>query len=248
MPARSLPVKTAVLAVCGALLVGACSSDAEVGGSSSTTPDAVEPSAPVTSPSASGSSGSPDAQESSGSPTPSESDSADASPSNESSPPHSPRPSKSSSEVPAPPPMPAAAKENTAEGAEAFARWYVETLNHLYQHPKAGVLDKYAGDDCSRCQRFADVVAGFERDGQSTPGAPFKDAGSTSLRVRANTYEATVAIEQQAMTIRGTNGDVVQTMKADADTGLLFNLRFDRGWVISDLLANPGARDYVDQP
>lgn len=239
MPARSLPVKTAVLAVCGALLVGACSSDAEGGGSSSTTPDAVETSAPMSSPSDATAPGSPE---------PSGGGSSDASPSGGSGAPTSPAPNTSDGETPAPPVMPAAAKENTAEGAEAFARWYVETLNHLYQHPKAGVLDKYAGDDCSRCQRFADVVAGFERDGQSTPGAPFKDAGSTSLRVRANTYEATVAIEQQAMTIRGTNGDVVQTMKADADTGLLFNLRFDRGWVISDLLANPGAKDYVDQP
>ncbi|PKZ42254.1 hypothetical protein CYJ76_02850 [Kytococcus schroeteri] len=238
MPAGSLPVKTAVLAVCGALLVGACSSDAEGGGSSSTTPDAVETSAPVTSPSASGSSASPDAQESSGSPTPSESDSADASPSNESSPPHSPRPSKSSSEAPAPPVMPAAAKENTAEGAEAFARWYVETLNHLYQHPKAGVLDKYAGDDCKTCANQSEALVEASRTKEASDGPVFDILGAKVTATGPSTYDAVVGFHQLPATFTTPDGEVTARLEEIDEMGLLFRLRHEGGWAVEKLHPN----------
>ncbi|PKZ41059.1 hypothetical protein CYJ76_09475 [Kytococcus schroeteri] len=166
MPAGSLPVKTAVLALCGALFLGACSSDAEGGGSSSTTPDAVETSAPVSSPSGTTALGSP------GSSEPSGGGSGDASPSGGSGAPTSPQPSTPDGETPAPPVMPAAAKENTAEGAEAFARWYVESINHLFRYPQAGVIDEFSAPSCEQCQRIAETVEEFESKGQRADRLP----------------------------------------------------------------------------
>ncbi|MFL0459464.1 DUF6318 family protein [Kytococcus sedentarius] len=143
--------------------------------------------------------------------------------------------------------MPPVAKENSEEGAEAFARWYVETLNHLYQHPQAGILDKYAGKDCQRCDRFAQVVREFSANDERAESAPFKDVGANSLATEGDEYIARVALEQQPTRVVSADGSVGYQFEADDDQGLLFELTFSGdGWLIDDLLSNPGARAIVE--
>ena len=145
------------------------------------------------------------------------------------------------------PPMPPVAKENSEEGAEAFARWYVETLNHLYQHPQTGILDKYAGEDCQRCDRFAQVVREFSANDERAESAPFKDVGANSLATEGDEYIARVALEQQPTRVVSADGSVGHQFEADDDQGLLFELTFSGdGWLIDDLLSNPGAKTIVD--
>ena len=76
--------------------------------------------------------------------------------------------------------MPAAAKENSEEGAEAFARWYVETLNYLYQHPQTGVLDKYAGDNCALCEQHQDIIRSSVRNQELVDGETFSVLGTST--------------------------------------------------------------------
>ena len=230
MPAGSLPVKTAVLAVCGALLVGACSSDAEGGGSSSTTPDAVETSAPMSSPSDATAPGSPE---------PSGGGSGDASPSGGSGAPTSPQPSTPDGETPAPPVMPAAAKENTAEGAEAFARWYIETLSYLYEHPKAGVLDKYAGEDCNTCARHVRVVRESEERNERADGETYTVLGTGEPLPEEGGFHVTVGFRQNPTTVRDSDGNVVEELSEQPEYGYTFKLHHQGRWVIQKMHPNP---------
>ena len=195
-------------ALAGSLTLAACSDEAQ-------DPPSPSSSAPVEESSPAGEaspSGSPSSEPTDAGPSEDPSSSASPSDAGASPSPSSPAPSSSGSAAPSPsdggspspsedaaglPPMPPVAKENSEEGAEAFARWYVETLNHLYQHPQAGILDKYAGKDCQRCDRFAQVVREFSANDERAESAPFKDVGANSLATEGDEYIARVALEQQ---------------------------------------------------
>lgn len=252
-------------ALAGSLTLAACSDEAQDPPSPSSSGPAEESSpAGETSPS-----GSPSSEPTSTEPSEDPSSSASPSDAGTSPSPSSPAPSSSSSAAPSPsdggspspsdgasspsegaaglPPMPAAARENSEEGAEAFARWYVETLNHLYQHPQTGILDKYAGKDCQRCERFAQVVREFSANDERAESAPFKDVGANSLATEGDEYIARVALEQQPTRVVSADGSVGYQFEADDDQGLLFELTFSGdGWIIDDLLSNPGARAIVE--
>ncbi|MFC0358845.1 DUF6318 family protein [Kytococcus schroeteri] len=220
-------MKTAVLAVCGALLVGACSSDAEGGGSSSTTPDAVETSAPMSSPSDATAPGSPE---------PSGGGSSDASPSGGSGAPTSPAPNTSDGETPAPPVMPAAAKENTAEGAEAFGIWYLKTLNHLYQHPKAGVLEEFSETSCGTCAQLESTVRESAAEGHRATSSPMKIRPTARVTpLGGKKWMVGVRFDQLKTDYVDESGAVVESVPRSRNSGFSMRLVFQDGWHIVDM-------------
>ncbi|WP_238138134.1 DUF6318 family protein [Kytococcus schroeteri] len=134
--------------------------------------------------------------------------------------------------------MPAAAKENTAEGAEAFARWYVETLNHLYQHPKAGVLDKYAGDDCKTCANQSEALVEASRTKEASDGPVFDILGAKVTATGPSTYDAVVGFHQLPATFTTPDGEVTARLEEIDEMGLLFRLRHEGGWAVEKLHPN----------
>ena len=170
------------------------------------------------------------------SPAPSSSSSAAPSPPGGGSPSPSDGASSPSEDAAGLPPMPPVAKENSEEGAEAFARWYVETLNHLYQHPQTGILDKYAGDNCKRCHRFADVVAGFVEDGHRAESPPFSIKETKSSIRHGSKVEFILGVDQKPVPIVDGSGKGVDSMKDQSDLGLVFDLGPGEPWLITDLL------------
>ena len=134
--------------------------------------------------------------------------------------------------------MPAAAKENTAEGAEAFARWYIETLSYLYQHPKAGVLDKYAGEDCNTCARHVRVVQQSAEQNAQADKAVYEVLGAGEPHSMGDGYEITVAFRQNASVIRDEAGSVVGKTTELPEVGYVFRLAYDKGWTIEKMHPN----------
>ncbi len=88
-------------------------------------------------------------------------------------------PSPSESVTPQPsetsvlPPLPDAAKENTAEGAEAFIRYYFEVANSLYMEPRSGLIPLLSDPDCVSCQRTEDTIVSLEESGSRARTEPF---------------------------------------------------------------------------
>ncbi|PKZ41161.1 hypothetical protein CYJ76_08890 [Kytococcus schroeteri] len=134
--------------------------------------------------------------------------------------------------------MPAAAKENTAEGAEAFARWYIETLSYLYEHPKAGVLDKYAGEDCNTCARHVRVVQQSAEQNAQADKVVYEVLGAGEPHSMGDGYEITVAFRQNASVIRDETGSVVGKTTELPEVGYVFRLTYDKGWTIEKMHPN----------
>lgn len=143
------------------------------------------------------------------------------------------------------PVMPAAASENSEEGAEAFARWYVETLNYLYQHPKAGVLEKYADDGCKTCAQHADFVAEEARDSKAMDGEALSILGASALDSGPSKFEAVVAFSQNPVAVRDSGDKEVARLKKVAEYGYVFDLVFDGSWKIMKI--HPNENPYYEK-
>jgi hypothetical protein len=61
--------------------------------------------------------------------------------------------------------LPEAAKHRTAEGANAFVRYYFERMNEIYQDPEEGVLTAFGRKGCKACAVNEDVVGKLLRNG-----------------------------------------------------------------------------------
>ncbi|WP_374927978.1 DUF6318 family protein [Kytococcus sedentarius] len=256
-------LKLPVLALAGVMWVGACSSDDNGGGDESSPPVSQSSSAEETeaspsesaptdeSPTESDPSESGDGSASPTEPTESESgdgDSPSPEPSqsgsaDDESPAPSDTPSESSSEGGSEgagglPPMPAAAKENSEEGAEAFARWYVETLNYLYQHPQTGILEKYAGPDCKGCATQIRVMERSVEEGEVAQGEVYSILGSSSLAKGKGDFQAVVAFRQHPVPFVNDEGEVVDEMSSHPEFGLLFDLAYKDGWTVMAQYSN----------
>ncbi len=73
-----------------------------------------------------------------------------------------PSPSASSSSASpsaTPPTMPAQARGTSAKSAEAFARFYVDLVNHASRTGDTSSLDQFGDDSCQSCQAISRNVA-----------------------------------------------------------------------------------------
>ncbi|WP_374929016.1 DUF6318 family protein [Kytococcus sedentarius] len=266
-------LKLPVLALAGVMWVGACSSDDNGGGDESPPPVSQSTSAEETeaSPSESAPTGeSPTESEptesgdGSASPTePTESESGDGdSPSPEPSQSgpaedESPTPSESpsepsdqggSEEATGLPPMPAAAKENSEEGAEAFARWYVETLSALFQSPQAGVIEEFSGPECGQCGTYEEAFSGLEEQGLRQVGPLAEIVGfRMTPAAKPSTVEAIVVIDQGPNQTVDANGKVSQSSDGTDGLGLRLNMHYEDGWVIDKIPTDPTAGDWIER-
>jgi hypothetical protein len=75
-------------------------------------------------------------------------------------------------------PMPAEAREQTAEGAETFTRYYVEIYNHAQQNLDTTYM-RDLSNGCDTCNELADQVDRVSASGQGIEGGQMRIAAST---------------------------------------------------------------------
>ena len=212
-------------------------------GSPSSEPTDTGPSddqSPSASPSDAGTSPSPS------SPVPSGSGSATPSPSDGGSPSPSDGGSSPSEDAAGLPPMPAAAKENSEEGAEAFARWYVQTLAHLFRFPEKGVIEPYSEDSCQQCGTYEEAFAELVAAQQHQVGSTMNILGTyVGVADKPSTIEVVVAIAQGSNRTVDANGVTVRESDGVDGLGLRLNLHYAGGWRIDEIPTDPTAGDWV---
>jgi hypothetical protein len=95
-----------------------------------------------------------------------------------------PRPtaSLSPSASPTPPVMPAAAKEKTKAGAIAFARHYVDLINHAQATGDVSPLAAAERPDCTSCQRSRSAVTQLYESGATVDGGDWTIEGADALK------------------------------------------------------------------
>ncbi|XKH04884.1 DUF6318 family protein [Kytococcus sedentarius] len=252
-------------ALAGSLTLAACSGEApDPPSPSSSTPAEESSPAGETSPS-----GSPSTE-----PTdtgPSEDPSPSASPPDAGTwpSPSSPAPSSSSSAAPSPPgggspspsdgasspsedaaglpPMPPVAKENSEEGAEAFARWYVETLNHLWQQPQAGAIEQFSAPTCRQCANYEQTFREQEQSGEHQEGEAARIVGTHVAGGESpSTHEVIVVVSQPPARQVDDSGEKIKDLPAIDGLGLRLNMHYAGGWRIDKIPTDPTAGEWVE--
>lgn len=117
--------------------------------------------------------------------------------------PNTPQPAPASSTAPARniavPEMPATARENSKEGLESFAEYYISLVNYGYNTGDTTPLENVSDPDCSTCKTWKNSIRGIYSTGwaigstvsvvkASTKFEAFKD-GSRSLDLIAHQTE-----------------------------------------------------------
>lgn len=72
--------------------------------------------------------------------------------------------------TPAPPEMPPEAREGTPEGAEAFARYWFDAVEHAYRTGDPSILRQLAEPDCVTCTSLIEEVEREAANGRSFEG------------------------------------------------------------------------------
>ena len=84
-----------------------------------------------------------------------------------SSAPGSPSPSPTESSA-----VPAAAREKSEKGAEAFVRYFFDQVNRAWTTPEAGLIARLSVDDCEFCTKTEQTAAFLTKEGQRYETAP----------------------------------------------------------------------------
>src|SRR6476661_3477074 len=64
------------------------------------------------------------------------------------------------------PVLPEAAKAETKEGLEAFARYWFELLSYGYETGDTSRLDDFTSTECRACEQAKTVITGWHTDGR----------------------------------------------------------------------------------
>jgi hypothetical protein len=123
------------------------------------------------------------------------------------SPPATPTPTPSETST-----IPAAARKNTPEGAEAFVRYFFKQYNDAWTGPEVGLISRLSDSECEFCARAESTSETLESRGDRYESAPVNVAGTQPL-AGAPDPEAYVFVElvQNRSRVIARDGSVVHT-------------------------------------
>jgi hypothetical protein len=107
-------------------------------------------------------------------------------------------------------PMPDEAREQTAAGAEAFLRYYIDILNYT-QSELTPTYVRDLSEQCATCNAFADGVDGYVHQGYRLSGGRIALTSASNAVLKGDEAEFSVALTQQPLTVTNEAADVVET-------------------------------------
>lgn len=131
--------------------------------------------------------------------------------------------------------IPAAARENTPTGSEAFARFYVFRLNAAWTTADASLLAGLSQDDCKTCTAFIDTAKRFQRDGLRHDRATLKVTNATAGSFADKRAIVNIFVDQIGVRVIDQSGRTVD--KTTSGRGaLVATMRYqDDHWVLERL-------------
>jgi hypothetical protein len=176
-------------------------------------------------------------QPQSASPTVSVSASATATPSSTPTAVYRPADAKGKAENVPVPVLPEAAKTNSKEGVEAFARYWFQALSYAYETGDASIVDRISGPDCVFCTGLKDTINLAWADGKWIAGGTLQTPSVSAKFVPgAESQQATVQVIHQPVTIHKPDGTLYQEPTKGSNRASQMVIRFDaNGWTAIDL-------------
>ena len=99
------------------------------------------------------------------------------------------------------PELPEAAKAETKEGLEAFARYWYSAITCAYQTGDVGPLERISSASCVSCGRVKEVVQGWHSEGRWLAGGAMLVEGAQSTFIESGParYQVLIQVRQEAL-------------------------------------------------
>lgn len=116
-------------------------------------------------------------------------------------------------------PMPAAARQMTPDGFNAFTRYYIDLINRLERTLNAAYLRQFS-TDCQTCNRIANDADKDAQKGYSYRGGGITIAGVGPAHLQGVEAENAFIVDQGALSVLDRDGRPIADISSDAITGL----------------------------
>jgi hypothetical protein len=134
--------------------------------------------------------------------------------------------------------MPKEAEETSEEGAEAFARHYMEVFNALSQDPQAGTLTDLSRDGCQTCEAFQGSLNDMAEEGQRAEG-PVVDVLDATAVATDEQADVSLDVRELGPPIVDADGETVMEAEEPAESQLVLILeRGPGGWEVAEIQAS----------
>ncbi|GAA3318302.1 DUF6318 family protein [Arthrobacter ramosus] len=135
------------------------------------------------------------------------------------------------------PVLPEAAKANSKEGVEAFARYWFQALSYAYETGDASIVDQISGPNCVLCRGLKDTIKLAWADGKWIAGGTLQTPSvSAKFSPGAESQQATVQVIHLPVTIYKIDGTLYQEPTKGSNRASQMVTKFDaNGWTAIDL-------------
>lgn len=135
------------------------------------------------------------------------------------------------------PVLPEAAKANSKEGVEAFARYWFQTLSYAYETGDISIVDRISGPNCVFCAGLKDTIKVAWADGKWIAGGTLQTPSVSAKFVPgAESQQATIQVIHQPVTIHKADGTLYQEPTKGSNRASQMITKFDaNGWTAIDL-------------
>jgi hypothetical protein len=136
------------------------------------------------------------------------------------------------------PELPEAAKAETKEGLEAFARYWFVLLNYGYETGDTSRIDAITSSACSACERAKAVISGWHEGGRWLAGGKVQTPSvSTTFKVAPDgNYQVAIQVSQAALSYYNADGTLDSTDPKPDDTGnLMLAIYKDGMWYVNNI-------------
>jgi Family of unknown function (DUF6318) len=136
------------------------------------------------------------------------------------------------------PVLPEAAKAETKEGLEAFARYWYQLLNYAYETGDLSRISSISSGTCALCGKVFPGIKTWNSEGRWIVGATVTVLAvqSTFVRTADDNFQVAVQSQQRSGSLKNANGSEGQTVEESEMLGDLMVAKYEKGsWTVQNV-------------
>lgn len=134
--------------------------------------------------------------------------------------------------------LPEAAKAETKEGLEAFARYWYSLLNYAYETGDLSLVKAISSQTCALCGKVFPGIEKWNAEGRWIIGSTITvhAVQSTFVRTDAGDYQVAIQSQQTSGSLRNPDGTEAQTVTESDMLGDILVARHENGsWTVKNV-------------
>ncbi|MET3809345.1 DUF6318 family protein [Arthrobacter sp. UYEF3] len=136
------------------------------------------------------------------------------------------------------PVLPEAAKAQTKEGLEAFARYWYQLLNYAYETGDLSRISSISSGTCALCGKVFPGIKTWNAEGKWIVGGTVTVLAvqSTFVRTAAGNFQVAVQSQQRSGSLKNADGSDGQTVEESEILGDLMVANYEKGsWTVQNV-------------